>query len=308
MTGPSRPPAGPAAGVFAHDGHLWRRLAQLGAAHGPRWFVEHSPPVIGLCAALLLPETRRTVRDNLRRIRGPVGRAREARDVASTFTSYAGCLAEVLSSGSRNAVLPEVEVVGDEHMEEARAAGKGIILVTAHTAGWEVVGPALHRQTGLDLVMVMEAERDAGARELHDSARRAAGMAVAHVGSDPLASLPLLHKLREGAALGLQIDRVPDGMRGVPVRMFGQEAEIPEGPLRLAQLSGAPIVPVFCARAGYRRYRAEVFPASRLPRRPDAATFGAVAQRLADAMTEFVAQNPTQWFDFRARSQRVTSR
>jgi KDO2-lipid IV(A) lauroyltransferase len=295
MTDGGRAPGPPG---LAHDGLLWRRFARFGAAHGPPWFVEHSPRVIGVCAALLLPKSRRAVRDNLRRVRGPVGRLREARDVAETFSTYAGCLSEVLSNGSKNARTPELALLGKGHMEEALADDKGVILVTAHTAGWEVALPLLRAHKGLGVVMVMEPERDAGARELSDRARRDGGTEVAHVAGDPLASLPLLRRLREGGAVALQIDRVPPGMRGVKVRMFGDEGEIPEGPLRLAQLSGAPIVPIFCAREGYRRYRAEMFEPVRVPRRASAGAFEALAQRLADAMSGFVLRAPTQWLDF----------
>lgn len=298
--GPAAP--SPSSGVFAHDGILWRRLARLGAAHGPSWLVEYSPPFIGLCAALALPASRRKVRDNLRRIRGPVSRLREVRDVAETFTSYAGCIAEVLSNGSKNAELPDLEVTGRPYMEAAIKEGKGVIVVTAHTAGWELVGPVFRKHKGMDVVMVMEAERDGAARDLSDRARRATGLEVAHVGADPFASLPFLHRLRDGAAIAIQIDRVPAGMRGLPVRMFGEAREIPEGPLRLAQLSGAPIVPIFCARLGYRSYFAEVFEPCHLPRRPTPEQLGSTAQKLADAMHDFVRRYPTQWFNFATHS------
>lgn len=246
--------------------------------------------------------------DNLHRIRGDAGRVRDARDVAATFASYAGCLAEVLSNGSKNTRLPDLELSGRAHMERAIAEGKGVILVTAHTAGWELVGPVFSRAKGLDVVMVMEPERDHGARELHDRARRATGQEVAHVGTDPFASLPLLHRLREGAAVALQIDRVPNRMRTVKVRLFGEEGEIPEGPLRLAQISGAPIVPVFSARRGYRRYFAEMFEPRHVPRRPTPTELERTAQELADAMTGFVRKNPTQWFHFGGRPAAPTSR
>jgi KDO2-lipid IV(A) lauroyltransferase len=223
---------------------------------------------------------------------------REARDVAETFTSYAGCIAEVLSAGSKNAELPDLEVTGRPHMEGAIKEGKGVIVVTAHTAGWELVGPVFRKHRGMDVVMVMEAERDGAARDLQDRARRATGLEVAHVGSDPFASLPFLHRLRDKAALAIQIDRVPAGMRGIPVKMFGETREIPEGPLRLAQLSGAPIVPIFCARLGHRSYFAEVFEATHLPRRPSQELLDATAQRMADAMSAFVRRYPTQWFNF----------
>jgi len=286
---------------FAYDGLFWRRLARLGAAHGPSWFVEHSPAFIGVAAALALPSARRAVRANLRRVRGHVGPVREARDVARTFATYAGCLAEALSSGSKNAEMPELEMEGNEHLEAALSARAGVVLVTAHTAGWELAGPLFRRDKGLAVAMVMEAERDEEARELHDRARRASGVDVLHVGADPLSALPLLHRLRGGSALALQIDRVPHGMRGLPVRMFGDSCLIPEGPLRLAQLSGAPIVPIFFARRGFRSYFAKVFEPVRVPRRPEPGELEASAQRLADAMALFVRRYPTQWFDFGGR-------
>jgi len=287
--------------LLAHDGALWRKFARLGAAHGPRWFVEHSPKVIGLCAALALPKSRKGARDNLRRIRGKAGFAQEALDVARTFTSYAGCLAESLASGSKNAAMPDLEIVGRPYMESALAEKRGVIVVTAHTAGWEIVGPVFKKHRGLDVVMVMEAERDHEARELHDRARKKAGLEVAHVGADPFASLPVLHRLRDGAAIALQMDRVPPGMRGVAVTLFGEASEIPEGPLRLAQLSGAPIVPVFSARLGFRTYYAEIGSPRHLPRRLRPGELEATAQYLADTMSDFVRRFPTQWLHFAPR-------
>jgi KDO2-lipid IV(A) lauroyltransferase len=286
------------AGAFAHDSALWRRFARFGAAHGPSWFVQHSPPVVGLCAALVLPTSRRRVSENLTRIRGPVGKAREIREVAETFASYAGCLAEALSNGSKNGALPDLEVTGKSRMEGAIKEGKGVIVVTAHTAGWELVGPVFRKHRGMDVVMVMEAERDQGARDVSDGARRSTGVEVAHVGSDPFASLPFLRRLRDKSAIAIQIDRVPEGMRGIPVQMFGETREVPEGPLRLAELSGAPIVPIFCARLGYRSYFAEVFEAVHVPRRSTSEKRAELAQTLAGAMESFVRRHPTQWFHF----------
>ncbi len=123
-------------------------------------------------------------------------------------------------------------------------------------------------------------------------------MLVAHVGDDPLEALPLLRHLRGGGAVALQIDRAPPGVRTRAVRMFGGPAVVPEGPLRLAALTGAPIVPIFCARVGYRRYVVTAGASLTLARGAGDAELDAAAQHLADAMQDFVRAHPTDWFAF----------
>jgi lauroyl/myristoyl acyltransferase len=287
-------------GALAHDGRFWRRLSRLCTTRGPWWLVRYAPLPCGVAGAALIPSARRAVLRNLRRIRGPGSRLRDARELAETLVTYAGCFAEVLSNGTKNARVPDLVVRGADHMADALSDKKGLVMVTAHTAGWELAGPVLAEHHHLGIVLVMEAEKDEEARKLHDEARRATGHAVAHVGGDPLASLELLRHLRRGAAVAVQLDRMPPGIRGRKVRLFDGDGEVPEGPLRLAQVSGAPIVPVFCARLGYRRYYADIGAPIRLARRADEAERGRAAQAMADAMTSFVRANPTQWFHFQS--------
>ena len=283
----------------AHEALFWRRLAHLGASRGPEWWVRYSPPVFGWAAAALVPSARRAVLRNLRRIRGPAAASRDTREVLETFATYASCLAEVLSndapSGPRH---PETAHRNVEHVENARAHGKGIIMVTAHTAGWETVGPAVARNQGLQMMIAMQREADAGARTLHDDARRRAGIEIVHVGDDALAPLPLLRHLRQGNVVALQIDRVAPGMRTRHVDLLGERTKMPEGPLRLAQVSGAPILPVFCARVGYRQYVVELYESRLVPRHATEADLDEVAQHLADSLADFLRSHPTQWFHF----------
>jgi KDO2-lipid IV(A) lauroyltransferase len=238
------------------------------------------------------------VANNLRRIRGDVSFAREAFDVAATFTTYAQCLAEGLAIGSKNDEQADIRCTDMEVLRKASALGKGVILVTAHTAGWELTGPGLARDLGLEILLVVEAERSLAARSLQDSVRRANGLGVVHVGHDPLAALALVPHLRKGGAVAMQIDRVPGRMRGRRAHILDREGVVPEGPLRLAELTGAPVVPAFSTRLGFGRYLVEVSPPIRLPRRAIEAERDAAAQSIADAMTRFLRAHPTQWLDF----------
>jgi KDO2-lipid IV(A) lauroyltransferase len=283
---------------LALDGSFWRRLARAGAARGPEWFVRFSPPIIGLAACAVAPAPRRQVARNLRRIRGRRGAARDAVDVARTFATYASCLAEILGAGSPRGRLPRAVVWGEHFVFDALASGRGVIFATAHTAGWETVGPLLSRDHSIRMMIAEERERDAAARAIQDEARRASGLLVAHVGDDPLSALPLVHHLRGGGIVALQIDRAPPRLRTRSVDLFGAPGAIPEGPLRMAMLTGAPLVPIFAARTGYREYEVVAHAPIRLSRRATEGELDAAAQGLADAMQSFVRKHPTQWFHF----------
>jgi lauroyl/myristoyl acyltransferase len=226
------------------------------------------------------------------------GSLRDAADVASTFATYASCLAEVLGGAAAGGKAPEAAIDGDHHVRAALADKRGVVFATAHTAGWEVVGPVLRKRRGLPVLIAEAAEHDPAARAIQDEARREQGLLVAHVGDDPFAGLPLLRHLREGGIVAMQIDRVVSGQRARKVTLFGEKERIPEGPLRLASLTGAPILPVFTAREGYRRYKVVASAPIRIARAPSEQELDRAAQEMADALATFVRAHPTQWFHF----------
>ena len=283
-----------------HEALFWRRLAHWGASRGPEWWVRYSPPAFGWAAAALVPSARQAVVRNLRRIRGPASATTDARETLATFSNYASCLAEVLSNDAATGPRAPTTIIDhEEYVHDASALGRGIIMVTAHTAGWEAVGPVLARDQGLQMMIVMQPEPDAAAQSLQDEARKRAGISIAHVGDDPLAALPLLRHLRSPrGGVALQLHRFVPGMRTREVELLGERARLPEGPLRLAQASRAPIVPVFCARLGFRRYAIQLHEGRTVSRRADEAELDAVAQYLADCMAAFLREHPTQWFHF----------
>jgi lauroyl/myristoyl acyltransferase len=284
---------------LALEGRFWRRLARWGASRGPEWFVRVSPPIVGLVACGVAAAPRRAVLRTLRRVRGRRGPLRDAVDLGRTFATYASCLSEILGAGSARGGLPEAVVWGEQHFQDAMREGRGVIFATAHTAGWEMVGPLLSRDHAMRVMIAAEPESDGESRAIQDEARRAHGLLVAHVGNDPLSALVLARHLREGGAVALQIDRVPRGLRARRVRLFGEDARVPEGPLRLVMLTGAPLVPVFAARTGHRRYEVFAAPPIRLRRDANDDELDAAAQTMADAMQAFVRAHPTSWFHFR---------
>jgi len=280
------------------DSLLWRRAILAGVTKGPEAWVRYSPPVFGLAFAAALPKKRAIVRANLRRILGKRPAIDELRDVAAVFTNYASCLTEALLLGSERGYELSSRSVGVERYHACAAEGRGVIIATAHTGGWEVAGPVLSGVHKGEVVVVMQRERDERARAIQDQARSRAGVKVVHIGESAFDALTLLGHLRRQAVVAMQIDRVPPTMRSRTVRFFGEPWQVPEGPLTLAAVSGAPILPVFTRRLGFMHYEAIVAPPIRLPRRPSPVEMDGAAEHLMNAMAEFVRNHPTQWFHF----------
>lgn len=277
---------------------LWRRLAYAGARYGPTPWVRYSPAVFGVLFAGALPEARRSIRRNQRRVLGARPPWQEKLDVVRTFVAYAHCLAESLGADRAEAKSSQVSVSGKQHLEAALANGQGAVLVTAHSGAWDTGARLLTRDLHRPVMIVMSSEQDARARELHDSVRHRSGIQTWHVGRHPASALPLLGHVRRGGILALQLDRFLPGTASVPVRIFGGEHRVPRGPFQLARTASAPVIPAFCRRRGYFDYEIRISEPIWIPRSNSATELQRAAQRAASDMERFILDYPTQWFDF----------
>ena len=282
------------------DSLLWRRMFRAGVVYGPELWVRHTPPLFGVLAGALMPNQRQAVRRTLRQLLGPRPAAEEMRNVARVFANYASCMTDALLMGTDRGYTPKVVNVHDgAEFKVAMAEGKGLIIATAHTAGWDVAGPLLSYLQNAEVLVVMQPEDNRAARQFHDDARRRAGVKVVHVGEDPLAALPLLQHLRRKAGVvAMKFDRSVATMRNREVTFLGERWQLPEGILKLAAVSGAPILPVFTRRRGFLHYEFVTSPILRVSRRPSEAELDTVAQQLASSLQRFARDNPMQWFRF----------
>jgi lauroyl/myristoyl acyltransferase len=284
--------------MFAPSSVFWRRLAYAGARFGPESWLRLSPALFGVAFGLLLAPERARVRENLKQVLGPRTRVEEEIDVLRTFVSYARCLAEALAS-ERPAMRRARRRFRDEPKLRALfESGRGLLVATAHAGAWDAAAPLLARDLGAPVLIAMRAEEDARARALHDGVRRRGGVRVAHVGEHPLDALPLLHHLRAGGVVAIQLDRAPNPRRAVAVSLFGRRFLVPEGPFVLAALAQVPVLPLFVRRHGYLDYEFVAGEPIELAARPSAEAVRAAAERAALEMERFIRANPTQWFHF----------
>jgi KDO2-lipid IV(A) lauroyltransferase len=275
---------------------FFRRLAHWGALSGPESLVRFSPKPIGAAFGVALPALRHRIVRNLRRVYGRRAAWREQLDAVDTLANYAACFAEAIASGRKNA-KPRVNVRGEERLRAALERG-GVVLVTAHVGPWDLTAQLLGKDLAADVLIVMEREPNAEARELQDRYRTERGLRILHIGGHPTDALPLIAHLKQGGVAALQLDRVPPSGRVLTMSLFGEPFGVPEGPFRLASLSGAQVLPVFARRLGFFEYELEISEPIELGRRPRAEELHAAAQQAVDAMQAWVEQCPTQWFHF----------
>ena len=125
------------------DSDFWRRALEAGVTHGPEPWLRYSPPLFGLAFGAALGEPRRRVERSLLRARGPVSRWRELAEVAGVFTTFASSMTEAMIAGAGRGYRPISRPRGDWHFMRAAAQGRGVIVATAQTAGWDVAGSFL---------------------------------------------------------------------------------------------------------------------------------------------------------------------
>lgn len=193
-------------------------------------------------------------------------------------------------------VLDRLEVVGEENFEKAESRGKGIIFVSAHMGSAEVAA-ALVVMRGYKVTAVTEQLKPQFIMDWAVACRAALGITLVPVVGG---GISLIRALRRNEIVAMIVDAGIDRGGGVPVTFLGRETVFPEGPARLARLSGAPIVFAIAVRLPNGRFRATVCEPIVPDRESDAETdIQRMTQAIADQFEPFVRRYPDQWYVFR---------
>jgi KDO2-lipid IV(A) lauroyltransferase len=211
---------------------------------------------------------------------------RHYRVIGQAFAEYAR-LGELARAGSGEVVAG---VSGLEHLERARAGGKGAILLSGHYGNVELLGAWLGRMNPVDFVV--QALSNPEVESLLAAQRAAAG--VGQIASG--ASLRRIYEaLRENRWVAILADQ--DARRGgVFVPFFGRPSSTAIGPARIALGTGAPIIMGFATRLADGRHHLEVEPPLEIedPGAPDAAL--RLTALHASRLEHHVRKHPDHWF------------
>ena len=214
------------------------------------------------------------------------------------FRHFALYIAEMLhvQGWDTDTVLARLEVEGAENFDEAERLGRGIIFVSAHMGSAEIAATVAVLR-GYKITAVTEHLRPRFVMEWAVACRERMGITLLPV---ERAGIRLLRSLRRKEMVAFVIDAEIERGGGIPVTFFGRETVFPEGPARLARLSGAPIVFAAAARLPGGRFRVHVEPPVLSNRDLKAAEDArCLTQRLAAMFERYVRRYPGQWYAFR---------
>jgi KDO2-lipid IV(A) lauroyltransferase len=284
---------------FRHrfEGPFFRNLMLAGIQRIPLPLQQASLPLWAALFYAALPQARRAVEANLRRVLGAASPLAERGRSFRVFTNYARSLTDMYGLYLGRDIPLEVCFAGRDNVYRVIAAKRGAIAITGHLGAWQVTPFVIGRTGELPPLTMAMAEEPHGGAHGFESQLRSRFQVVYTTGS-PFALLELQRRLRAGEIVGMQLDRNPGGPH-LTLPVFGAPAPFPLGPASLARLSGCPLVPVFAVYTGVRQITVHYEEPIEVPHTRDRAADVHRATAAAVAVYErYVRRWPEQWFNF----------
>lgn len=252
----------------------------------------------------IYPAPRRAARINISRLLDlPLDSPAVGRATRKMLHAFGMAWADLFCFGGldRERILALVRLrQGVERLDAVHATGRGAVLLTAHLGPWEV-GAMIVRCLGMPISIVYVPDRFAEAESFRSLLRRGVGGDVEEIPldlADRLSTLPALRAITAGRLLAMQGDRDFND-RGVPVQFCGRTVRFPAGPLLLARMTGAPVVPAFVVYQPDFSLGVEVGEPFEVARTGDRdADLAAALAHWAAILEDAVHRYPTQWFTF----------
>jgi len=203
-----------------------------------------------------------------------------------------------LPASRLRAMIVDGDVADLAPVARALAAGRRVMLLTAHLGNWEL-GSVLAGQVGLPLAVVYVRDEFADAERFRSRLRGSGDVAEIPIRPEErFSSLPVLRALEQGRVVALQGDRDFND-RGVPCEFLGATTRFPLGPFLLARMTGAVLMPVFIAYAADLRFEIELGEPIEVERTADReADARRALQQWIAVLERAVRRWPTQWYTF----------
>jgi Kdo2-lipid IVA lauroyltransferase/acyltransferase len=248
---------------------------------------------LGALAGRVDRRRRRTATGNLAAAFPELSAPERRRLVSACFRHFGAAFCDALSAArfDRVELCRRVTTVGLDHLAEAEAAGRGVIVLSAHFGNWEIVPALIATARGPIATVGRPADNPYVDRWIEQLRTRFGNRSLSKRGS----VRELFRILAGGGRVGLLIDQRVRPEEGIDVPFFGRPALTSPIVARLALRTGAPIVPAFGDHLPGGRYRVEFRPALRAEGEDDAAATLALTRRALEVCEEVIRGAPERW-------------
>jgi len=191
-----------------------------------------------------------------------VYRRRFVENAALAGYRFAQVRAAVAHAGRMAAELPRLwlgaappcRIEGEACLQQAYAAGRGVVFLTPHLGCFEMSAQAVARRWGAThgpITVLYRPARQPWLAKVMETARNRPGMQA--VPTTLAGVRQMIKALRRGEAVGLLPDQVPPEGQGLWAPFFGRDAYTMTLAVRLAQQTGATVLLVRAERLSWGR-------------------------------------------------------
>ncbi|MDQ7063838.1 MAG: lysophospholipid acyltransferase family protein [candidate division KSB1 bacterium] len=185
-----------------------------------------------------------------------------------------------------------IEVETYRALDDARAAGRGAILLTGHMGNWEYLG-AWVAINGYSTAFMFQEQANPYVNRLIRQYRERMGMDVVPRG---MALRSYMKALREGRFVAAVADQ-DAGKNGVMVSFMGKLASTATGPARFALKTGAPIIFAISYRDPSGRLKGRFEPLDvQIQAGEDSEAIRQIMEAYNRQMETWIRTYPDQWF------------
>jgi len=253
--------------------------------------------VIGTVMYYLRPGLRANVQRNMKQVMGPEVPAKEvraaSRRVMRNAARYYADLVRVPRLNMERVFSERITVVyGLNHLMDAIATKRGVILVSAHYGNPEIVLQS-SVAIGIHTLSLTEPLQPRRLCDLVHKLRGSHGQVFRPLSLSSVREA--IRWLRDGKVVPLLCDRDIQNT-GVVLPFFGTETRVPVGAAELALRTGALVIPMFCRRTKGGRFDVFAEPPLEMTITGDPEEdVRTITLRIIAAIEQYVRQDPGQW-------------
>lgn len=243
------------------------------------------------------PASRHASRRYLTRVRKGVA---TWRDIYRHYHSFASCVLDRVFFLQNRIELFDVQIHGEDIVDDILARGSGCILLGAHIGSFEALRAVGRDRAALRVNMLMFDDNARNVNKVLNAINPELAKEVIELGR-PDAFVRVQQCLEQGHFVGVLADRSLSDERQITRDFLGSPAQFSVNPFRMFSILNVPVVFMVALYRGGNRYEVhfERFAeALALSHRPSAAEIEAMVGRYVARLEHHCRDAPYNWFNF----------